>query len=133
MSLEERLDKIPEELLRIQTREYIEFIRTFNEDYNIMTKYFYVVIPFAGAAFSEASQTSFLSKLSPFGKKNSKAEDNQEFEEKRAQLEQRIGIVTQGLSSMGIQSKQLTTEQLIEMYHGFMNPGELHAAVKEGS
>jgi hypothetical protein len=89
-------------------------------------------MPFAGGALTETSQVNFLSRIFGGSKGKSKAEKNaQEFEEKRAQLEQRMGIVMQGLVSLGIQSKQLTTEQLIELYHGFMNPGELHAAVKQ--
>ena len=37
--------------------------------------------------------------------------------------------MTQGLSSAGLTSVQLTTEQLIELYHSMFNPGELSASV----
>lgn len=132
LSLENRLDQIPEELMRIQTKEYIEFIRWFNESYNVMTKYFYVVVSFAGGGVSQQSQTNFLSGI--FGsKKETKsgpAISNQmkQFEEYRSQLEQRLAVIIGGLTNMGIQSRQLETAELIELYQTTFNPGELHSA-----
>jgi hypothetical protein len=129
LSLEKRLDEISEELLRIQTREYIEFIRQFNEQYNVMMKYFYVIVSFAGGGITPAAQTNFLSK---FGKKKTtddvSNDQMQKFEESRSQLEQRLAVVTSGLTSMGITSRQLETPELIELYQGTFNPGELHSA-----
>lgn len=132
LSLEKRLDQIPEELMRIQTKEYIEFIRWFNESYNVMTKYFYVVVSFAGGGVSQQSQTNFLSNMFG-GKKAVKKEigvsdEMRRFEEYRSQLEQRLAVITGGLTSMGIQSRQLETAELIELYQTTFNPGELHSA-----
>lgn len=134
LSLEKRLDEIPEELLRIQTREYIEFIRWFNESYNIMTKYFYVVVTFAGGSLNTAAQTSILGGVGDlFGgtkkKPTEQTTDVRRFEESRSQLEQRIAVITSGLTAMGIQSKQLETAELIELYQTNFNPGELHSSV----
>ena len=50
LRLEERLKNIEGDLLRIQTREYIQFIQKFNETYDVMSKYFYIVIPYGGTA-----------------------------------------------------------------------------------
>src|SRR6478609_3926900 len=44
--LQERMDLQGSELMRIQLREYIAFIRNFIEGSDIMTKTFYVVVPF---------------------------------------------------------------------------------------
>lgn len=129
MTLENRLADIKEELLRLQTHEYIEFIRNFNEKYNIMSKFFYVVIPFNDVAITGKKASREIFSIFKSGKQQAEI-DSKAFEEKRSQLEQRISIITQGLASMGVQSKQLDTEQLIEMYHSHFNPGELHAAVK---
>jgi hypothetical protein len=128
LSLEKRLDEIPEELMRIQTREYIEFIRWFNEQYNIMSKYFYVVVSFAGGGLSEQSQTNFLSKIGSKKKPEGAPNEMQRFEESRSQLEQRIAVIVGGLTNMGIQSRQLETAELIELYRTTFNPGELHSA-----
>lgn len=127
MSLENRLHDIPEELLRVQTREYIEFIRWFNEQYNIMSKFFYVIVPYSTVT-STGSSSGMFSGL--FGSsKTTKQQKTESFEENRSQLDQRLGIITQGLSSVGLTAVQLTTEQLIELYHSMFNPGELSSGV----
>ena len=128
MSLENRLHDIPEELLRVQTREYIEFIRWFNEQYNIMSKFFYVIVPYSTVTGGGAGSGMF-SGLFGSSNKSTKQQKTESFEENRSQLDQRLGIMTQGLSSVGLTSVQLTTEQLIELYHSMFNPGELSASV----
>src|SRR5579872_3656048 len=44
--LEDRYKEQSAELMKIQVREYIEFIRTFVESTNIMSKSFFVVVPY---------------------------------------------------------------------------------------
>src|ERR1700691_6104687 len=88
-----------DDLMRIQIREYIEFIKSFTEAANIMTKNFFVVVPYSSGSVTTAS----FSKLLPFGnKKQSAAEENKTFEEQMTQLEQRISIVQQGLVRTGV-------------------------------
>src|SRR3990167_7222473 len=89
-----------DDLMRIQIREYIEFIKSFTETASIMTKNFFVVVPYASAGISAglSGPSSFL----PWNKKKSSAkEENRSFEEQVSQLEQRIGIVQQGLVRTG--------------------------------
>ncbi|MDD3940815.1 MAG: hypothetical protein PHQ01_04570, partial [Candidatus Pacebacteria bacterium] len=45
-TLREREKEVSEELLKIQIKEYISFIQKFTEEQNIMTKSFYIVIPY---------------------------------------------------------------------------------------
>jgi type IV secretory pathway VirB4 component len=123
--LEGREKDIKEELLRVQIREYIEFIKDFNERYNIMSKFFYVVVPYGGAVISGGL---FGSKKK--GQTKQQAADSS-FEEQRNQLEQRVAVVEQGLSSTGVQTTRLATTELIALYQSAFNPGELHAAVPE--
>jgi hypothetical protein len=131
LSLENRIPEIQEELLRVQTREYIEFIRWFNEQYNIMSKFFYIVVPYSGG-FNSTKQTNMLAGLGDIFRSSNTAVtsiDNKRFEETRSQVEQRIAVVQQGLTGVGVQTTQLDTAALIEMYHGLFNPGELSVAV----
>lgn len=125
--LEKRLETIEGDLLRIQTREYINFIQKFNESYDVMSKYFYIVIPY-GISMAMSGPSNPLSGL--FGSKKSTGpalNEAQAFEEKRTQLEQRVSVVTGGLESMGIQCKLLETPALVELYQKTFNPGELHS------
>jgi type IV secretory pathway VirB4 component len=124
--LEKRLAEIEGDLLRIQTREYINYIQRFNDNYDIMSKYFYVVIPYGGAQTLGGSGNPITSFFKPATKNN--ATEAQAFEEKRSQLEQRTAVVMGGLEAMSIQCKQLDTPALIELYHKTFNPGELHSS-----
>lgn len=137
ITLEEQLKKQSEELLRIQTREYIGFIQWLNESVNIMDKSFFIVIPYAGAPLSASNQNSFFSSLGGlFGgnKKNSqteKIEAQKRFEEKRTQLEQRVSMIKQGLSGFGVRAVELGTQEVVEMYYNMFNPGETQRSVPE--
>lgn len=109
-----------DELLRVQIREYIAFIKSFTEAANIMTKNFFIVVPYAQAPLSKGNPASQLLGLS----KKAAGQDDKTFEEQVSQLEQRIGIVQQGLVRTGVRTVQLGTEEAIELLYKLFNPGE---------
>lgn len=109
-----------DELLRVQIREYIEFVKSFTEAASIMTKNFFVVVPYEVSAIPLSGPTSILS----FGKKKQAAVADTTFDEAVSQLEQRIGIVQQGLTRTGVRTVQLGTEEAIELLYKMFNPGE---------
>jgi hypothetical protein len=108
--------------MRIQIREYIQFIKSFTEAANIMTKNFFVVVPYSPNTITTASLMGSL----PFGskKKENREDANRTFEEHVSQLEQRISIVQQGLIRTGVRTVQLGTEEAIELMYKLFNPGE---------
>jgi type IV secretory pathway VirB4 component len=113
-----------DDLMRVQIREYIEFIKSFTEAANIMTKNFFVVVPYSPVAHITSSG---LSRLLPFGNKDTQTQDddsNKAFQEHASQLEQRISIVQQGLIRTGVRTVQLGTEEAIELLYKMFNPGE---------
>ena len=127
--LEERHAVQTNDLLKIQTREYIEFVKGFVESVNIMSKGFFIVVPYS-PSFSSSNTTKGKSgPLGLFSKKDSgqKMAQNkmEQFEENRSQLEQRMSVVSQGLSRAGIRVEQLGTEELVELFYKLFNPGEL--------
>jgi hypothetical protein len=128
--LESRYKEQTSELLKIQTREYIEFVKSFTETTNVMTKTFYVVVPYTPPILF-AKDTGIENLLK--GKKNTKEEqtksDTEYFEEARTQLEQRIGVVEQGLVRCGIRVAQLGTEELIEVFYKLFNPGDVNKPI----
>jgi hypothetical protein len=122
-------DKMPEqktELLRIQLHEYIEFVRSFADQANIMTKSFYVVVSYAPHV-STTGAVGFL-RRSGAGAKDGVAETS--FEEDRAQLEQRLALVASGLSGTGVRAVSLGTEEIIELLYRSFNPGELENPIR---
>jgi type IV secretory pathway VirB4 component len=121
--------KYPEqktELMRIQLREYIEFIRSFTDQANIMTKSFYVVVSYAPRV-TTASATSFLRRDTAAMKT---AAGETSFEEDRAQLEQRVSLVAAGLAGTGVRAVPLDTEEAIELFYRSFNPGELENPIR---
>lgn len=119
--LEERMKEQVEPLLKVQTREYIEFIKGFMEINDIMTKNFFVVVPYDGGAVSEGG--TILDKILPTSSKSENT-DEVRFEQKRNQLEQRIAIIQQGLKRTGVRTVVLKTPQVIELFFKTFNPGE---------
>jgi len=116
------------ELMRLQLREYIAFIRNFIDSSDIMTKMFYVVIPYSPSGGTAASNAlSFLNKQKEGTAVNS-GETNS-FEESRVQLEQRMALVVQGLASSGVRAIPLGTEEIIELLYRSFNPSELESPI----
>jgi len=119
-TLEERYAQTADDLMRIQIKEYMTFVQRFVESANIMTKQFFVVVPFNPTILS--LDKGVLGGL--FGG-NKKVKTQNTFEENLTQLDQRIAIVQQGLIRAGIRSVQLNTEEIIELFYKIFNPGEL--------
>src|SRR3989344_8435810 len=103
------------DLLRIQTQEYIEFIRSFVETVSIMSKTYYVIIPFSLESASKGGGAfGALGAMMPQSKKKFSI-DAEKFHEFRNQLLQRADFVSQGLRGLGLRSTMLTTAELIEL------------------
>ena len=107
------------DLMRIQLREYISFIRTFVSEVDIMSKNFFVVIPYTPI------NVDFKSNLGTLltGKKEVKLEE-EKLQENLMQLQQRVSLVEQGLNRVGIRTIALKNEELVELYYHIFNPLE---------
>ena len=121
------LDKIKEleakqenELLRIQTSEYHDFIQSLVSGGTIMSKSFFVVIPFnileAKVVVSPIKLFKSSTNPSPL------TED--EFQRCKSQLWQRMEFVALGLRRCGLQAMPLTTPELIELFWSLHHPKE---------
>ena len=118
--------------MKIQVHEYISFIRDFTSRTNIMSKNFFIVVPYTGK--SQASKTGAQNSLAAlFGgaqkKKQLSPEETRSFEEARIQLEQRVSVVEQGLSRCDLRTVRLGTEEITELFYKKFNPGELDVSV----
>ncbi len=129
-SVKERENQEKNELLRLQIQEYHDFISDLVKSTNIMTKRFYIVVPYSPSIISlKESQnplTQIFQKL-PFGKKKitSKEEEinkEQDFANNKIQLYHRVSAVIAALKPMGINAIRLKTPELIELFYNFYNP-----------
>lgn len=121
--LEEKERDQINELMKIQTREYIDFIKNFTESTNIMSKSFFVVVPYA------SNLSSGVKSKWGFGGGETDSKKTKEwlesFEESKTQIEQRVSVIEQGLSRFGIRVAQLGTEEIVELFYKIFNPGEV--------
>lgn len=122
--LEARQKEQTNDLLKIQIKEYIQFIKTFTENTNIMTKTFFIVVPYSPPQLTASKSSQF------FNKKNTKTENQTaNFEEDKTQLEQRISVVEQGITRTGVRAVRLGTEEIIEVYYRLFNPGDVEKPI----
>lgn len=110
-------EKQSNELLKIQTAGYRNFIKDLISKGSIMSKSFYVVIPFALIEIPGIGGGLF-------GKK-SKTEISQErLKRGKSQLWQRMEFVAMGLRRCGLKSVPLNTSELIELFWSLHHPEE---------
>ncbi len=129
LNIEPYLDTLKEtqkvqtsDLLKVQITEYIEFIRTFVRASSIVSKSFYIVLPYSPAVVVQGRVSGLLDM---FSKKDKvpKMLSPEVFEEYKNQLWQRVDHVSQGIIRTGVRAVPLNTEELIELFYGLYNPG----------
>jgi len=124
--LEERNAVELDDLMKIQIREYIAFIKDFTERANIMTKNFFIVVPYDPALIARGGgRIGALGALLPNSTSEAGPLSDTQFEQYRTQLEQRVAVVEQGLTRTGVRVVKLGTEEVIELFYKLFNPGEL--------
>ncbi len=121
--LESRSGEVKEDLLKIQIREYMGFITKFAEETNIMTKHFFIVIPYIPSLGASGTSKNQLLSFGLGGGASAKEEETS-FDAARIQLEQRVATVIQGLSRFGVRAQRLGTEEVVELFYKLFNPGE---------
>jgi hypothetical protein len=97
-----RLEREEEKVYQDQIKNYADFIRGLVSNNKILTRHFYVVVPYA-----------------------SKGEDD--FEVAKEQLSIRADIVAKGLMRMGMHSRKLSSLEILELFHSFYNPAQAKA------
>ncbi len=122
--LEEKLKMQENELLKIQTAEYIDFVRSFVSLSNVMIKRFYVSVPFDPIeSKTEGPIEKLASLVGKTPKKSTLSEET--FKEHGSQLLQRVEHTILALAHVGIKASQLNTDELIELFYNLYNPEEL--------
>lgn len=124
--LEGRYKEQTNDLMKIQIEQYIGFVKSFTESTSIMTKNFFIIVPYDSAILS--TKKGLLGGLG--GSTKSKEEQEQNFEEKKNQLEQRMAVVEQGLVRCGIRVAKLGTDEVVELFYKIFNPGETEKPIK---
>jgi hypothetical protein len=112
-------------LLGVLMDDYINFIDALSQEANIMEKSFFIVIPYfpAGDAANFVEQgKGFFSKIFNQPKNTVTKIDNAAYAKAKDEVKNRVEVVRSGLFQVGVQSVQLNTKELGELYYNFYNP-----------
>lgn len=122
-------DQQQSELLKAQTASYRMFIKELVQGDNVMTKNFYVVVPYAltealgiGASVKQSGVFNIFGQGK--GDKDSNALTEEAFEQCKNQLWQRMEFIAMGLKRCGLDVIPLTTPELIELFWAIHHPSE---------
>ena len=97
--LGERLNDEKEEIYRTQLQNYDEFIRSLITTNKILTRHFYIIVPYK-----------------PTGKAD--------FDLIREQLNLKLDIVAKGMTRLGMHSDQLTSLEALDLFYSFYSPAQ---------
>jgi hypothetical protein len=117
--LKEMEKKQENELLKIQTGEYRNFIKNLVAGGQILSKTFFVVVPFTLIEIPGLQQQKGLLK-----KAQEQTQTEDQFQRAKGQLWQRMEFVTMGLKRCGLQCIPLNTSELIELFWSLHHPEE---------
>lgn len=120
------LDKLKEleksqenELLKVQTAEYQKFIKDLIAGGQILSKNFFVVVPFTLIKIPGMKSAKGL-----FKKTAAEAPSETQFQRAKSQLWQRMEFTALGLRRCGLQCVPLNTPELIELFWSLYHPEE---------
>lgn len=95
--LKVRLEDEPEQIYRDQLQNYDEFIRTLIQSNKILTRHFYIVVPYH-------------------------ATNKADFELVQEQLNLKLDIVSKGMMRIGMHTKELSSLETLDLFYSFYSP-----------
>jgi len=119
-SLKQKEKEQTNELLKVQTSEYIQYIQELVSVGKIMSKRFYVIIPYD--PMSDKHKNFFTSITDVFKPATLIKMKEKKFKRLKIELDKRVDQIIAGLASIGLNSLQLDTQSLIELYYNTYNP-----------
>lgn len=118
--LQEQEKEQTNKLLKMQTADYIEYIKELTSLGRIMSKRFFVIVPYDPLTDKRKGFFSLMKEaLKPATIIKLKEETFQRYQE---MLNRRLDSVMSGLESMGVSVARLDTQSLIELYYKTYNP-----------
>jgi hypothetical protein len=110
------------ELLKNQTFSYINFMQKLLDVADIMQKRFYMVIPVDRNVRKKTMIEKFFDWINPDDTQAKSAYRSRELNRGLKDLNERVELVTAGLTTIGLRAKRLTTRELLELYYQIYNP-----------
>lgn len=118
--LKERAKEQTNQLLKMQTEEYIQYIQELVSMGNIMNKKFYITIPYN--PLSDEHKGFFASLKDSLRPTSLVKLKERRFQRYKDNLERRVESVSSSLRSIGLSSAKMDTQSLIELFYNTYNP-----------
>ncbi len=120
--IDQSANSLTNELLKIQAAEYSKFVKDLSELSNIMSKKFYIVVPFY--VFETPSKSGLTESLKSIFKPSAVVKEltPEQLETYKSQLLQRTELIFDGLIGMGLKAKTLEKDDLMNLFYGLYNP-----------
>jgi hypothetical protein len=94
--IQELLSEEKAAIYRSQIENYTEFVQSLVKDNRILSRHFYVVLPYAAREFDTAKE----------------------------QLSLNADMISKGLMRLGMRTRQLANLELLDLFHTFYNPAQ---------
>jgi type IV secretory pathway VirB4 component len=117
-------EPLTNELLKVQAQEYMRFVQELSELANIMSKRFYIALPFS-VTVTQTKQGIISGITGMFSKKKASTEQGippEQLASYKIQLQQRADLIASGLSGMGLKGRMLGQEELLTLFRELYNP-----------
>lgn len=112
----------PNELLGTLMEDYITNIKALIEEVNIMDKQFYIVVPYYPPLQEQKKITLIEGLKAAFQTAPIITVAEEEFGKYKQELSQRMALVANGLSQMGVRAIALGSQELVDLYYAWYNP-----------
>jgi hypothetical protein len=121
-------NKLTDPLLKYQARAYREFVTDLIKTNDVLDKKFYVVISSGGGSEKEMSANPFDFIFKLMGTHAKRIRVNVDYAIKTAniQLMPKVEHVIGEFNRIGVKARQLTTQELVELYFDIYNPSSIH-------
>lgn len=112
-------------LLNVLMDDYIRFIDVLSQEANIMDKSFFIIVPYypTGDINNLVEQgKGFFARFAPNNRKAVTKIDEATYLKAKDEIKNRVDSILSGLFQIGVQSVQLDTKELGELYYNVYNP-----------
>lgn len=118
--LKKREKEQTNELLKIQTKEYIQYVGELISMGKIMNKRFFLIIPYN--PLTDKHKNFFSSLVDTFKPATLISVEEKRFYRHKDEVDRRVESCMSGLNSSGLDSIRLDTQSLIELFYNTYNP-----------
>jgi hypothetical protein len=120
VDLKKREKEQTNELLKIQTKEYIQYVGELISMGKIMNKRFFLIIPYN--PLTDKHKNFFSSLVDTFKPATLISVEEKRFYRHKDEVDRRVESCMSGLNSSGLDSIRLDTQSLIELFYNTYNP-----------